>query len=378
MLGGTAAFLLVLAAIWLLPGLALAPVVPGGAWTAALVALLVTPLPLWVLLRLRRRRAYPGKWFRLFVLRPFWYAQLCVLLLPAGALLGGIPGWIAGAPAAGARVGMAVVLGIFAIAATWGYVDSRRLRLGTVVAAFPDLPPALDGLRIVQLSDLHVGPHTRPAFLARVAALTREARPDLVAVTGDLVDDFDGDVEIYARHFGDLAAPLGVWIVPGNHDVYADWPRVRARLARLPQRVLLNECAVVERGGARLAIVGTGDPAGNPFGPDLAAPRLDDAVAGVPRDAFTLALAHNPALWPGLAQRGVRLTLSGHTHWGQLAVPRLSWSLAGVFLEHAMGVYREGQAMLYVHPGTNYWGVPFRLGAPPEVGVIVLRRGEPS
>lgn len=127
-----------------------------------------------------------------------------------------------------------------------------------------------------------------------------------------------------------------------------------------------------------MLVAGTGDPAGRWRGdgaPDSAAPDLDAALQEAGPGDFVLALAHNPALWPGLAERGVPLTLSGHTHWGQLAIPALGWSLAGVFLDLAMGVYERDGALLYVHPGTNYWGIPFRLGAPPEVTVFELRRG---
>jgi uncharacterized protein len=94
----------------------------------------------------------------------------------------------------------------------------------------------------------------------------------------------------------------------------------------------------------------------------------------VPGDAFTLALAHNPVLWPALAERGVDLTLSGHTHYGQLAVPGRNWSLASPFLEHAMGFHRKGGSALYINPGTNFWGLPFRIGALPEVTLVTLRR----
>ena len=84
-------------------------------------------------------------------------------------------------------------------------------------------------------------------------------------------------------------------------------------------------------------------------------------------------LAHNPALWPALAERGVELTLSGHTHYGQIAIPWLGWSLASPFLEHAMGEHRQDGSYLYINPGTNYWGIPFRIGTPPEVTVLTLR-----
>jgi len=104
------------------------------------------------------------------------------------------------------------------------------------------------------------------------------------------------------------------------------------------------------------------------------APDVARALAGAPAGVPVLALAHNPALWPELAAAGVELTLSGHTHWGQLALPGFGWSLVTPFLEHAMGAYREGDSLLYVHPGTGYWGIPFRIGARPAVTAIVLRR----
>jgi predicted MPP superfamily phosphohydrolase len=201
----------------------------------------------------------------------------------------------------------------------------------------------------------------------------QDARPDLIAVTGDLIDDHAPDVDHYAAAFAPLAAPLGVYAVAGNHDVYAGWSDVRARLERLPHRLLVNAAHVVSHRGARLAIVGTGDPAGGRGGTARGGPDLDAAFAGVPPDAFVLALVHNPALWPAVADRGAHLTLSGHTHWGQFAVPALGWSLASPFLEHSMGSYARGDRLLYIHPGTNYWGIPFRLGTPPEVAVVTLR-----
>jgi predicted MPP superfamily phosphohydrolase len=141
-------------------------------------------------------------------------------------------------------------------------------------------------------------------------------------------------------------------------------------------RVLVNESVEIARGGDRFWLAGTGDPAGDvgPINRDRSvAPDIDRTLARVPRGAFTIALAHNPVLWPALAQRGVQVTLSGHTHHGQLSIPHMDWSLASHFLEHAMGSHRRGDAWLYINPGTNYWGLPLRLGAWPEVTVITLR-----
>lgn len=268
---------------------------------------------------------------------------------------------------------------VVAVAAVWGYAGSRRLVVRPLDVSLPALPAGLEGMRIVQLSDLHVGPHTSRRHLARIAEAVRSAEPDLIVLTGDQVDDYARDVEPLGRALDGLSAPLGVIAVAGNHDVYAGWGAVRQGMERLGWRVLVNEAVPVERQGATLWVAGTGDPAGRggPAGADAGVvPDVERTLAAVPRGAFTLALAHNPALWPELAARGVELTLSGHTHYGQLAVPRLGWSMASLFLDLAMGVHRRGDSVLYINPGTNFWGIPFRIGALPEVTVVTLRRGD--
>ncbi|MBV9772733.1 MAG: metallophosphoesterase [Gemmatimonadetes bacterium] len=361
---------------WGIVGAAAAPLLPGGWWTVALVAV-CSVAPAWVLAAGFRKTLYPGAALRLWVVRPFWYLQLAAPLLATGTLLGFLAGAPFGAAGAGGRLGVQAAAAFVVAISVAGYLGSRRVVVRRLEAAWPDLPPELDGLRVVQLSDLHVGPHTPRGHLARVRRALEAEAPDLVAFTGDQVDDFPRDTEPFARAFAGVTAPLGVFAIPGNHDVYAGWPEVRLGLETMELTVLVNDAVPVRRGGATLWVAGTGDPAGGyrAGGVQGAAPDLPRTLARVPRGAFVLALAHNPALWPGLAQRGVALTLSGHTHYGQLAIPRLGWCAASPFLEYAMGAHRAGNSLLYVHPGTNYWGVPFRLGTPAEVAVITLRRG---
>jgi len=368
---------------WGVIALLIAPVLPGRALGALLLPF-VTAAPVLELIRRfrarggRERPPYPGRAVRLLLLRPFWYGQAAGPFLAVVGLLGALAGLLAGEPGAFGRGAIAIGAAVLAILAIAGWLGSRHVRTTRLTACWPDLDPRLDGLVIAQLSDLHVGPHLPARFLRRVRTLVEEAHPDLIVVTGDLVDDFGPDVDVYARAFGTLAAPLGVWVSAGNHDVYAGWADVRARLEKLPLTVLVNEWRTVRRDGAELIVVGLGDPAGRAWhrdgGADVA-PDAARALQDVPAGAFTLALAHNPSLWPDLARRGVRLTLSGHTHWGQLAHPGAGWSLASQFLEHAMGRYVEGPSLLYIHPGTGYWGIPFRLGAWPEVALVTLRRG---
>ena len=342
----------------------------------AVVALaLYTTLPLLVFIRWRGWPFYPNAAFRLLVIRPFWYTQLMLPLVGIGATAGVLVGAAFGYPLEGGRIAAAIVLAVLAAVLGMGYFGSRRLVVREVDASIPGLAPEFDGLAIAQVSDLHVGPHTSRRFLDRVVTTVRDLSPDVVAVTGDLVDDRAEDVDAYARALGALDAPLGVFMIAGNHDVYAGWDSVEDRLRKdVSARLLLNEAHIIQRGDAALVFAGTGDPAGGRRGQSRVAPDVELTLANAPNGATVVALAHNPALWPALAKRGVSLTLSGHTHWGQFALPSLRWSLASPFLKHAMGAYRDDDALLYINPGTGYWGIPFRLGALPEVTLVRLRR----
>jgi len=364
---------------------AVAVVVSSLGWIAPLIVglfALYTALPLLAFVRWRGWPFYPNALFRVVVVRVLLYTQLLLPFVAGAAVIGMLIGLPFGASLLFGRALAAGVLGIAGVLLLAGYVGSRRLVVREVEARVRGLPQSFDGLRIAQISDLHVGPQTPKGFLARVATTVAAAAPDIIAVTGDVVDDRAEDVPWYAAAFATLQAPLGVYLIPGNHDIYAGWDAVARSLRQSTDAtILVNESRVVEREGARLAIVGTGDPAAagsHGFAPNdsTAAPDVARALARIPAATTVVAFAHNPALWPGLAERGVALTLSGHTHWGQLALPRCGWSLASPFLEHAMGGHRAGDALLYINPGTGYWGIPFRLGAFPEITMVTLRRAD--
>lgn len=322
-------------------------------------------------------RRYPRAAFRLFVVRPAIYGQLLLPVVSGAALIGLAIGAIAGNAKAGGQLGALAALTISILVLVAGWLGSRSLVVRDVEARVPNLPASFEGFRIVQVSDLHLGPQTSARFLERVTDAVRSLHPDMVAVTGDLIDDRAEDTRLFAEWLATLGQPShGVYLIPGNHDVYAGWNEVHASLREhTSAHVLVNDSQLVTRGGGALAVIGLGDPAARgplPAHASSAAPDVGRAFSGVPRGVPVLAFAHNPALWPSLASQGAMLTLSGHTHWGQFALPRRGWSLASPFLEHAMGAYQEGNALLYVHPGTGFWGIPFRLGAFPEVAVITL------
>ena len=360
---------------WLVVGGWLQPLLPGG-WGAVAVGLAVLAIPMWVLICGFAGRSYPSAAMRLLVLRPFWYAVLFMPQLAIVTLIGGMMGLPAGAMGTAGRWALAGGAALVVIASLVGWVGSRRLVVKRLAAHMPRLPPAFDGVRVVQISDLHVGPHTSRGILARVAKTVEAETPDLICITGDQVDDFAHDVKYFNDAFSDLRAPLGVFAVAGNHDVYAGWDAVYRGLWEAGFLVLVNGAVPAERSGQRLWIAGTGDPAGKGWsrgGGRGAAPDVEHTLADIPADEPVLALAHNPALWPALAERGVDLTLSGHTHYGQFAVPSRGWSMASVFLKYAMGWHVKGRSLLYINPGTNFWGIPFRIGTFPEVTVLTLK-----
>jgi len=365
---------LYLAACWLTIGVLANGLFPHAVFVVVALALYTT-LPVAAFARWRGWPFYPNAAFRLLVVRPFWYTQLMLPLIGIGSTVGVLVGAIFGFPLLGGRIAAGIVLTVVGTLLIAGYLGSKQLVVREVDASIPDLPAEFDGLSIAQVSDLHVGPHTSRRFLERVVSTICGLAPDVIAVTGDLVDDRAEDVASYASALGQLTAPLGVFMIPGNHDVYAGWEAVERRLrSDVPARLLVNEAHIIQRGDATLVLAGTGDPAGGRRGQSGGAPDVDRTLAGAPNGATVIALAHNPALWPALAKRGVALTLSGHTHWGQFALPSLGWSLASPFLKHAMGAYREQGSLLYINPGTGYWGIPFRIGALPEVTLVRLWR----
>jgi len=256
------------------------------------------------------------------------------------------------------------------------------LAVRDVEVDIPGLPAEFDGYRIALLSDLHVGLFARTGRLQRIVAATNALDADVITIAGDLVDDEPIHIPKLVRGLAGLRARDGVHAVLGNHDIYGGAaPRLAAR-PDLPFRLLVNESVRIRRGAAILVLAGLGDPAAAHFAaPDddataRFAPDWDRALAGTRPGDIVVALAHDPALFDEAAARGLALTLSGHTHGGQLGFHRLHWSLAGLFLPRHMGFYRDetGASALYVTTGAGYWVLPVRVGVIPEIIHLTLRR----
>lgn len=244
----------------------------------------------------------------------------------------------------------------------------------TVPVPLAGLPRALDGFSIVQLSDLHLGIFAGEAEMAAAEDLVRKAKPDLVVITGDLVD-FDPR---YADHVGRLMRRLGplaregVVTIPGNHDYYAGVDRILDAARQGGGDVLRNRGRVIGERSAGFALLGVDDvwagrslPGG---GPDLAR-----ALADVPPDLPRVLLCHNPVFFRDAAP-DIGLQLSGHTHGGQInaLVRPADWVLP---YDYVAGLYKRGGAQIYVNRGFGTAGPPARIGAPPEVTRIVLVAG---
>jgi len=232
-----------------------------------------------------------------------------------------------------------------------------------------DLAPDLDGLRIVHISDLHVGPTMRRAYVERVVAMTKELAPDLIALTGDIVDGPVWRLAPQVAPLEGLAAGDRAFFVLGNHDYYSGAAPWTAHFEGMGFRVLRNAHVTLERGPARLVIGGVIDFAARMNDPQ-ARPRPDLATDGDGRPAFRLLLAHNPKIAPLAEQAGFDLQLSGHTHAGQF----FPWTFVIHLVHgpHAAGLSRRGRLWVYVSAGTGTWGPPVRLGTRPELTLLRL------
>ena len=265
-----------------------------------------------------------------------------------------------------AEAGTPLVLAGSLVALALGAATALRgPRVERVEIRVPALHPDLEGYRIVQISDLHVGRTIRRRYVEHTVERARSLAPDLVALTGDMVD---GPVERLAPHVAPLAELPRVaktFFILGNHDCYAGADAWIAHFRALGAQVLLNSHAVLVKGAARMLVGGVVDPAYARARPEIAIPR--DAGAD-----FRLLLAHNPRLAPLGARAGFDLQLSGHTHAGQF----FPWTLAVrlVHAPHVAGLSKEGAMRVYVSAGTGTWGPPVRFGTSPELTLLTLKR----
>lgn len=326
-----------------------------------------------------------------------------VLVLMAGDLVRGIR-WVADQLARGQRTtgegpvmsrsaflstaavaAAAVPLGTFAFGIISGAHDYRLRRQKVII---PGLPSSLDGIKVGQISDIHSGSFwNRTAVEGGVDMLLQE-KPDLITFTGDLVNNETAEVRDYVPVFSRLRAPLGVFSVTGNHDYgdYRPWSSKAAKQKNFEDlieahrllgfRLLMNEHEVLMVNGEPLIIAGVENWGAGRF---AKYGKLDHALNNAQEGAMRILLSHDPSHWDAQV-RGhevkAELTLAGHTHGFQFGVEvaGLKWSPSQYLYKQWAGLYQEGDHQLYVNRGFGYLGYPGRVGMPPELTILELRK----
>jgi predicted MPP superfamily phosphohydrolase len=267
-----------------------------------------------------------------------------------------------------------------------------NFKLRKYIHTDPLLPEQFEGLKIIQLSDLHTGSlRGLQRRFARVVRIVNEHSPDLIFFTGDMINNFAEELDGWIETWSGLTAKQGKYAVLGNHDYgeYFNWPDRQSRqdnLNRLSEniesmgfRLLMNESVRIDRNGEHITIIGTenwGIPPFSQYGD------LVKAMENTDGSDFKVLLSHDPSHWEAqvLRKTNINLTLSGHTHGFQfgIRIGKLRWSPARIKYPQWRGWYKEGDQYLHVSTGLGYIGFPFRLGMPPEVVLIRLRRGNGS
>jgi len=297
---------------------------------------------------------------------------LAMLLFDAGLLLARalrLPGAVSALRTPLLRplaAGVALLLSAYGVSQGMAVPKPRQVEV-----AIKDLPAAFDGYRMLQLTDIHASRLLTGDWVRQVVAESNALKPDLIVITGDLIDGTVDARRDDFRPLGDLQAPDGVIAITGNHEYYAQYSDWMQAFRALHMHVLENSHTQVRRGDAALTIAGVTDPVAARYG--LPLPDLQAALAGADPAAPVILLDHRPRNAADAAARGVKLQLSGHTHGGQIiGMDQLVKRANGGFVS---GRYEVDGMTLYVSNGAGLWaGFPGRIGVPSEITLFTLRR----
>jgi predicted MPP superfamily phosphohydrolase len=272
-------------------------------------------------------------------------------------------------------------------------VERRRYRIVTVEVPIRALPSSLDGLRIVHLSDLHIGDFMPRAAIRRAVDMANGLQADLAVLTGDLITSDRDPLEDCIAELSRLRAPLGVWGCHGNHERWAGVEaRAQALFERYGMHLLRQQCVQLSWRGGTFNLIGVDDQRQRRGSGDQP-PMLHGIEDLVRQDIPNILLSHNPDTFERAAALGIELSLAGHTHGGQLrfAFGDRQWSPASFITPFVAGLYclplrpashvadlevaprRPSSAFLYVNRGLGTFGLPVRLGVPPEITLLTLR-----
>lgn len=302
----------------------------------------------------------------------FTWSVLLGLVLRLALVLGGV-----GDGRERARIVAWAVLGVAAVLLAWGHLEARRVpRVRRTEVTLPRLGAGLDGTRVVVVTDTHYGPIDRVRWSARVCETVNTLEADLVCHAGDIADGTAERRRAQAAPLGTVRAAMGRVYVTGNHEYYGEAQGWVDRMGELGWEPLRNRHLVVERGGDRLVVAGVDDVTAESSGLAGHRAHLAGALGGVDPDLPVLLLAHQPKFVGQAAAAGVDLQISGHTHGGQI------WPfhyLVRIDQPVVAGLSRHGaRTLLYTSRGTGFWGPPFRVFAPSEITLLVLRSPEPA
>ncbi|MCJ0975827.1 metallophosphoesterase [Pseudomonas sp. PS1] len=302
------------------------------------------------------------------------FSSLAVLALFRAFVLV-LASWL-GWASAGLDKGTALAVIAMVMALTlFGLFNARRTaRVVERDIALRDLPAALHGFSIVQLSDIHVGPTIKHGYIDAIVKRVNALAPDLVVITGDLVDGSVADLADDIAPLSGLSARHGVYVVTGNHEYYSGADSWITEFERLGMRVLLNRHEVLEHDGSCLVLAGVADYSAELFRPSHRSDPVG-AFSGAPNKVPRILLAHQPRSAAAAAEVGADLQLSGHTHGGQFWpwMHFVRWQQPWV-----AGLQRVGPMQIYISRGTGYWGPPLRFGAPSEITRLRLVGAAPS
>jgi predicted MPP superfamily phosphohydrolase len=259
----------------------------------------------------------------------------------------------------------------FAIPAYGAIAARSRKVVERVTVPITGLPPQLDGLTIVQMSDIHSGMFMMESQMREYVKVANGLGPDLVALTGDFVATKSSQVEPFIKAISALKAKYGVYGILGNHDLFSNSGElIESGFARHGFKLLRGANELIDVEGAKLNVIGV-----DYIGFNSRIRSVADALRGISTDGTTILLLHSPQLFPQAAEVGIHLTLSGHTHGGQIAL-----NFGGLFLTPARlstmfiaGLFKIGNSHLYVNRGLGTTGPPIRIGAPPEITHLTLK-----
>lgn len=264
---------------------------------------------------------------------------------------------------------LAVLMAVSAAAGFWGMWEAIRVPdVRAVTLKVKGLPAAWKGTKIVQLSDLHIGPVQGAEWLSEVVKKTNALHPDMVLITGDFIDGSVPKTLFKLEPLKELKTKYGVYAIPGNHEYYSGYANWMKALSQLGLNMLQNQSAVLKKNEAALIVGGTTDLGASRFG--LEGPDLKKTFAGTPENATRILLTHQPKTTSGSSER-VDLQLSGHTHGGHIffMYPILAYFNDGM----GSGAYQRSDKLVYVNRGTGLWnGFSIRIGVPSEITGITL------